>query len=150
MHGFNPAYARAAFAVTLALALGGCTGNGNAASGDPAAETDNAVAVPDQAPAVTKLTPAEQVAFAQKDLSERLDVAADAVILSGATTVTWRSGALGCPQPGMNYTQALVPGIWIMLRAGTTVYRYHAATGGQPFFCPDGRAEPPIMGSGAD
>ena len=31
--------------------------------------------------------------------------------------VTWPDGALGCPEPGMSYTQALVPGARLVLEA---------------------------------
>ena len=51
-----------------------------------------------------------QIEFSKKDLAQRLGIADELVVLSGARHVTWRSGALGCPDPGMNYTQALVPG----------------------------------------
>ena len=74
----------------------------------------------------------------------------EAIKISGATPVNWRSGALGCPKPGMSYTEALVAGIWINLRVDNTVYRYHAAANGQPLYCPDDRAEPPATAPGAD
>ena len=41
---------------------------------------------------------------------------ADIKVLS-AEAVTWPDGSLGCPQPGMMYTQALVPGFRIVLQA---------------------------------
>src|ERR1044071_7735897 len=44
------------------------------------------------------------------DAAKRFKVAASAVVLSRAEQVTWPNGALGCPEPGMMYTQALVPG----------------------------------------
>jgi hypothetical protein len=89
------------------------------------------------------MTPEQQIAFAQADLAERLglDPAGISVIRSGP--VTWRSGALGCPKPDMNYTMALVPGVQIILQAGNTTYHYHAATGRQPFYCPANQVESP-------
>lgn len=50
-------------------------------------------------------------------------------------TVTWPSGALGCPKPGMNYTQALVPGYRIVLIANGRKFSYHGRKGGDPFYC---------------
>ena len=44
------------------------------------------------------------------DAARRFQVAEDAVVLANAESVTWSDGALGCPQPGYSYTQALVPG----------------------------------------
>ena len=137
-------------AIGLAMALPACNGatqqqetNSNAGAVEVVQDTT-------QTSTKKKMSAKEQLAFSQEDLAARLDVELDTVSISGATPVTWRSGALGCPEPGMNYTQALVPGIWIMLRVSNTPYRYHAIPGGQPFYCPDDRAEPPVTGSGAD
>jgi hypothetical protein len=84
-----------------------------------------------------------QIEFAKADLAQRLDVDPGQVLLSGAQSVTWRSGALGCPEPGMNYTQALVPGTVIYLKVDTMIHAYHARVAGEPFYCPRERVEPP-------
>ena len=91
-----------------------------------------------------------QVEFAKRDLAQRLDVDANAVELSGARYVTWRSGALGCPLLGMNYTQALVPGSVIYLRVDALLHAYHAKLGEQPFYCPRERVEQPVLDEGLD
>jgi hypothetical protein len=134
----------------LAMSLLACNGNGNTQSAESTVGSSTETADPEPAKTTKKMDSKEQVAFSREDLAARLDVDPETVSLSGATPVTWRSGALGCPEPGMNYTQALVPGVWIMLRVGNTAYRYHATPGGQPFFCPDERAEPPVTNAGAD
>jgi hypothetical protein len=134
----------------LALLLFGCGGNADQAK-DP-----NQVVAAEEAPrpvasaAAGRLTTQQQVDMCKVEIAEHLGVEADAVTLSGATPVTWRSGALGCPEPGMNYTQALVPGVWIMMRSGDGVYRCHATQTGAPFYCPDERAENPAVGAAAD
>jgi hypothetical protein len=122
------------------------------ANQDKHADLDSGMSAPhtDKAAVLNKMTPEEQIAFSKQDLANRLGLPMDVIKVSGATPVSWRSGALGCPKPGMSYTDALVPGIWIVLRVDSVVYRYHAKTGGQPFYCPDDRAEQPVMGSGAD
>jgi hypothetical protein len=84
-----------------------------------------------------------QIAVAKKDLAQRLDVPPESVVLSGAQQVTWRSGALGCPEPGMNYTEALVPGSVIYLQVDNVIHVYHAKFAGTPFYCPRERVEPP-------
>ena len=84
-----------------------------------------------------------QVAFSKTDLAQRLGVAIESVVVSSTRPVTWRSGALGCPDPGMNYTQALVPGTVIYLKVDNTIHAYHARYGGEPFYCPRDRVEPP-------
>ena len=60
-----------------------------------------------------------------------------------SVAVTWPDGSLGCPQPGMNYTMAPVPGYRIRIRAGEQVLNYHASTRGYWVFCPSGRAVEP-------
>ncbi len=45
-----------------------------------------------------------------QDLAVRLGLPLERVSLVSEQQVTWPSGALGCPQPDMSYTQALVPG----------------------------------------
>ncbi|MEE8339537.1 MAG: hypothetical protein V3R56_05290 [Xanthomonadales bacterium] len=92
----------------------------------------------------------EQIAFSKKELAQRLGIEPDSITLSGARQVNWRSGALGCPEPGMNYTQALMPGALIFLKVGNEVHGYHAKHGGKPFYCPQDRAEQPVFGQGAD
>jgi hypothetical protein len=52
--------------------------------------------------------------------------------------VTWSDGALGCPQPGEMYTQALVDGYRVILRTqdGERLH-VHGAEGQPPFLCED-------------
>lgn len=85
----------------------------------------------------------EQIAFAVRDLAQRLGVQEDSIGTAAVRQVSWRSGALGCPSPGKSYTQALVPGLLILLQVGEEAYGYHAAEGGQPFYCPRERVEVP-------
>ena len=94
--------------------------------------------------------PNEQIELSKKDLAQRLGVPADSVVLSGARRVTWRSGALGCPEPGMNYTEALVPGTVIFLQVDNMIHAYHAKFGSKPFYCPRERVEQPLIGEGED
>ena len=64
-----------------------------------------------------------------------------------AESVTWSDGSIGCPQPGMMYTQALVPGYRVLIEAGGEVLAYHAGRTGQPAYCPPGRAQTPLPDS---
>lgn len=74
-------------------------------------------------------------ALAVKDLSERLGIAASDIEVLKEENVTWRDGSLGCPKPDMMYTQALVEGSLIVLRAGGRNYSYHSGKGRPPFYC---------------
>lgn len=77
----------------------------------------------------------EQVNKAKEDLAARLGFAAALIELVDYQTMTWRDGSLGCPQPGMAYTQALVEGYRIQLQIDGVQYNYHGAAGRDPFFC---------------
>jgi hypothetical protein len=76
-----------------------------------------------------------QVGTAMKDLSRRLDLPLQAIEVVGVEAVTWRDGSLGCPRPGMIYTQALEEGVRIRLRAGERIYAYHGGANRKPFYC---------------
>lgn len=92
----------------------------------------------------------EQLAFAISDLARRLDVEESAIGAAAVRQVTWRSGALGCPEPGRSYTEALVPGLLIILQVGGEGYGYHAGQDGKPFYCPRERIEPPASSASED
>jgi len=78
-----------------------------------------------------------QVDQAVADLAGRLDVDAGAITIVAQEAVTWPDGSLGCPQPGMGYTQALVDGTRILLEVDGQTYSYHAAGTDVPFLCED-------------
>lgn len=92
----------------------------------------------------------EQITGAVKDLADRIGVAVDVITVKDARSVQWGSGAMGCPKPGMSYTQALVPGIRLLLEANGTIYYYHGGTGKSLFYCPAERAKAPVYGQGAE
>jgi hypothetical protein len=73
--------------------------------------------------------------------------AADAIELVKAETVTWPDGSLGCPRPDMGYTQALVPGYRIRLRAHGALLDYHAGRSGRLVLCPARRSVDPLPGA---
>lgn len=75
------------------------------------------------------------VADARADLAARLGLALDAVAVEGVHAVIWSDGSIGCPRPGMLYTQALVEGALIALRAAGAAYSYHSAEGRPAFLC---------------
>ncbi len=87
------------------------------------------------------------VQAAVADYAERMDVPVDEVEVAGFAEVTWNDGSIGCPKPGMMYTQALVPGYQLVLRvAGSdTLASYHAAKDKDFFYCANPR--PPVGGA---
>ncbi len=89
------------------------------------------------------------IAAAVDDAVHRSGKPRESLKVTAAARVTWPDGALGCPEPGMLYTQALVPGYRVVVQAGETEYAYHAGARGQPTFCPPERAVPPAPGQDA-
>ncbi|MDN3918854.1 hypothetical protein [Roseateles violae] len=57
--------------------------------------------------------------------------------------VDWADASLGCPRPGLSYTQALVPGWRLLVRDGAREAVYHASHRGQWLPCPRAPAAPP-------
>ena len=77
------------------------------------------------------------------DAERRTGIAESTLVVVSAERVTWSDGSLGCPQPGMLYTQALVPGYRVRVRADDQVLDYHASDHGNFVLCPAGRAVEP-------
>ena len=129
---------------TLAISLGACSQNG--------------VDEPADAAALPKSTQIDrtgeqlevQLAHAVAELAIRKGIPETEVTVSQARTVKWGSSAVGCPAEGMNYTQALVPGVLLLLEADGRIYRYHGGKGIDPFYCPDEQAEEPAYGPGEE
>lgn len=61
-----------------------------------------------------------------------------------AEPVTWPDGSLGCPQPNMMYTQALVEGYWLVAHAEGVEYDYRVARNGGLMRCTGSTKQPPI------
>lgn len=89
-----------------------------------------------EATEVEPLAGAEQVVqLAQKDLAQRLDLAAEAIQLVSVEAVEWSDTSLGCPQPGMMYAQVITPGFGVVLEAEGERYEYHTDTGRFAVLC---------------
>lgn len=76
------------------------------------------------------------------DLADRIGASTDQVAVVSFEAVTWNDGSLGCPQPGMMYTQALVDGWRMVLEVEGTTYDYHAGSDGEPFLCEEPTLKP--------
>ena len=95
--------------VVIALLAAACSGSGDEI--DPVAQ-----------PAVT-------------DLAERLGVDESAITVVSVEEVTWSDGSIGCPEPGMMYTQALVNGTLVVLEVEGKEYEYHSGGARGLFYC---------------
>ena len=69
------------------------------------------------------------------DLTTRLKIDAASIETVSAEAKTWPDKSLGCPQPGMVYTQVTVDGALIELRVAGAMYNYHSGGGRLPFLC---------------
>ena len=77
------------------------------------------------------------------DASKRAGVPLAEVTLLTLEPVTWADGSLGCPEPGMMYTQALVRGYRIRVDAAGTPMTYHTGATSTFVLCPPERAQEP-------
>ncbi len=69
------------------------------------------------------------------DAATRLGVDPSAVTIVDGHEETWSDGSLGCPQPGMMYTQALVEGYQVVVEANGTQLDYRGSGPGQFRIC---------------
>jgi hypothetical protein len=83
------------------------------------------------------------------DAAQRSGAPQDTVKILSVESVTWSDGSLGCPQPGMLYTQALVRGYRVRVEAGGATFHYHADARGAFIQCPPERALDPAPGDPA-
>ena len=104
-------------AAVLLLALGfttstGCSGlEPEAASGSDAASDASTSAEPAPEHATKAPTVPQAILDAAiDDAAKRASMERSAISVVSAAAVTWSDGSAGCPEPGMLYTQALVPG----------------------------------------
>jgi hypothetical protein len=67
-----------------------------------------------------------------------------------AEPAVWNDGSLGCPEPGVTYTQALVKGYWVVIAATGKSYDFRVGNAGSFVLCPEGRGSAPQMPAAAD
>lgn len=67
--------------------------------------------------------------LAIETLAGEISAAPDTISVIHVSAINWPNSALGCPKPGMVYTQALVPGHVVLLKQGTSEYRVHMGNG---------------------
>lgn len=146
-------HCRVLIGVLLAVALAGCqdpppetpdrsppdTGIDAPGSGGGETTGDNDMSEADESPDRVEQT----VEAARQDLAAREAVEPADIEVLEAREVTWRNGALGCPEEGMMYTQALVQGVFVKLGVDERSFAYHAGSDGRPFLCPPERSQVP-------
>jgi hypothetical protein len=78
-----------------------------------------------------------------KEVAALARVGPDQVAIERAESVVWNDGSLGCPEPGMAYTQALVKGYWVVVEAAGKKYDFRVGSAGSFRLCPFGQGHPP-------
>jgi hypothetical protein len=128
------------------LLLGGCAAADDADQAPqrttPRQETvvttdDTGQRLPERVPAgelppqtVTGEVPSELLGPIVADAAERRGVAAADIAVVTDQEMLWADGSLGCAEPGEVYTQAQVPGYWVVLEAGGVAFDYRLDRGG--------------------
>ena len=78
-----------------------------------------------------------------KEAAALSKIAPEKLVIVRAQPVIWNDGSLGCPEPGMEYTQALVNGYWVVIEAAGQTYDFRVGHGGSVRLCPEGQGRPP-------
>ena len=123
------------------LLLSACTATTPAQSGspepsNPASRFQTTEPLPSAgAPSGVPTTVSDaRLAAIRADLTKR-GVVSDQVRVVSAQSVTFNDGSLGCPKPGVQYTQALVDGMRVVVALGGRTYDYRFGTGDTPVLC---------------
>lgn len=88
--------------------------------------------------------PAELFRAMAEDAAAVAGVPVGELVVDRAEAVVWSDGSLGCPARGELYTQALVEGYWVVLRAAGQEFDFRASQAGEVKLCPPGQGRPPI------
>lgn len=132
--------------LTLALLLMACGGDAEPGAVTPLPDRTASPSGPGQLPervppsggsnsAVTGEVPRPLLDDVLEQASARTGVALAEIAVLRAEQVVWSDGSLGCPEPGRSYTQALVPGFWVVLDAAGTELDYRADDRGYVVLC---------------
>jgi hypothetical protein len=87
--------------------------------------------------------PQEILARILKEAAALANVPLEQLVIVRVESVVWNDGSLGCPEPGMEYTQALVEGYWVIIGAAGQTYDFRVGRCGSFRLCPAGRGRPP-------
>jgi hypothetical protein len=128
--------------IAAALGLAACGGSADSGQGTPNLEErmaprDTGRALPERVPDARPTgepaqLPESLTELVLADAARRTGLDLDALTVRESWRVTWNDGSLGCPQPGMNYTQALVQGWRALVQAGEQTLDYRI--GGERYF----------------
>jgi len=128
-----------ALSFVLALVAVGCTVGGGSAP--PSSVRASPVGSPTAGAsgigpsAVSASLPAVVLDPILADAASRTGMPKEALEVVTAESKTWPDGALGCPQPGIAYTQVVVDGYQVVIRAGARTLDYRGSGPGRFRLC---------------
>jgi hypothetical protein len=134
-------------ALSAPVVLLACAAGGGSGGGSPSPEQSPSTQLPSsQSPGALDPGPVPVELFDQivADAAAKAGVDPSTLTVVSAAAVTWSDGSIGCPAPGMSYTQALVPGYRVLLEANGQQYDYHVGQRGQFILCPPNRSKDPV------
>jgi hypothetical protein len=129
----NRATRRSISACVIGAMLTGCGAAGRTPAPMPAPQPPTTTRSGDS----TMVDPALRalVDTAVSDLARRLGIEPATIAVLEARPVVWPDGSLGCPRPGMAYTQVQQDGARIRLRAQGREFNYHSGGSRPVFLC---------------
>ena len=127
----RPALATLAALIVLAACTSG--GGANGSSGEPSASSADSSGEPGASGDAA--LPASITDPIVADAAVRLGVDPSAVTIVEARAQTFPDGSLGCPEPGVMYTQALVDGYQVIVEANGTRLDYRGSAPGRFRIC---------------
>jgi hypothetical protein len=131
-----------ALLVLIAAIAAGCSSSGAASAPAsspvtrPSVSPDLPPTVPPSDAPVTGEVPESTLEAVRQQLAvdaPGADLASATVVRAEA--VEWSDGSLGCPEPGMLYTQAITPGYQVVISVDGVEYDYRATEAGQVRLC---------------
>ena len=132
-------------AIAVTIGLAGCAsqlGASPAGSPDPTRAIHSSPELPTVPSAddpVTGEVPEEIMAGILADAADRTGEEPERIEIIHAVSVTCNDGSLGCPEPGMSYTMALVDGYHVILEAGDEELDYRVMAQGGFRLCEGAR-----------
>lgn len=107
------------------------------ASREPIASPSSDVPPSDEGEPVTGEVPRDILEAIMADAARQTGIGPDEIEVIRAESTTWSDGSLGCPEPGMMYTQALVDGYHVVLDVDGEELDYRVDSAGSFRICAD-------------
>jgi hypothetical protein len=132
--------------IAATLAMAGCASSAPAPPAAPTTSTTVATTspppaspaspVPGQLPRSSSNPDAQAASDAAlADAAAHLGVSRADLTLEQIDAREWGDSSLGCPRPGLLYSQVVTPGFLIVVTSGTKVLEYHADARGRVVLC---------------